>query len=112
MPQAYFHVQHMSIGNPIRDSIHSVKCAAKAVTTGGQSVVVVGPISDLALFSTHNRDTRDRNRNPSGESTKKRFRECDLKHPLRDHMIAIHEYLISLQRVIWIKLTCFLEELG
>src|ERR1700732_2223265 len=59
----------------------------------GQTVVVISPVSNLAVISTYDRDSRDRNRNPSGESSVERLGDSDLKCPLRDHMLSAHQSL-------------------
>src|SRR6266850_621605 len=83
------------------------KVCGQGCTPGGQTVVVISPVSNLAVISTYDRDSSDRNRNPSGESSVERLGNSDLKCPLRDHMLVAHERLVGLQKAIWIKLPCF-----
>src|SRR6266481_3034342 len=86
------------------------KVCAQGCAPGGQTVVGISPVGNLAVISTYDRDSSYRNREPSGESTVERLGNSDLKRPLRDHMLPAHERLVGLQKVIWIKLPCFAEE--
>ena len=86
------------------------KVCGQGCTAGGQTVVVISPVSNFAAISTYDRDSSYQNRNPSGESCVERLADSDLKCPLRDHMLAAHERLVGLQKVIWIKFPCFPEE--
>jgi hypothetical protein len=88
------------------------KVRSQGCAPGGQTVVVISPVSNLAVISTYDRDSGDRNRNPSGESSVERLGDSDLKCPLRDHMLTADERLVGLQKVIWIKFPCFPEEFG
>jgi len=64
------------------------KVCGQGCAPRGQTVVVISPVSNFAVISTYDRDSSDRNRNPSGESSVERLGDSDLKCPLRDHMLA------------------------
>src|SRR3984893_446343 len=83
------------------------KVCGQGCAPGGQTVVVISPVSNFAVISTYDRDSSYRNRNPSGESSVERLGDSDLKCPLRDHMLAAHERLVFLQKVIWINSRVF-----
>ena len=51
------------------------KVCGQGCTAGGQTVVVISPVSNFAVISTYDRDSSYRNRNPSGESSVDRYHQ-------------------------------------
>src|SRR5258708_29545883 len=95
---------HRSKFDPLLE-IRSQGCAP-----GGQPVVVVRPVGNLAVAYPNDGGPLQRDWNLSRESAVERLRQGSLKCPFGDHVITTYENGLSHQDRVWVKFPCLLEE--
>src|SRR5712672_3426879 len=75
-----------------------------------QSVVVVRPVSNLAVVCAHDRGPVHRDWNLPREPAVERLCQCSLQCPFSDHVIATYENCVSQKQRVWVKFLRLLEE--
>jgi len=79
-------------------------------TPGGQSVVVVSPVGNLAVLDPNDRSTVHGDFPGSFESAVEGLCQGKLKSPFGNHAVTTDENRVGLQERVGIKFSCLVEE--